>query len=111
MSQISLSKNADTRDLRNLENDTHNVYLSATIIAKRANQISENLKQELRARLEPFTMDSDNLEEVHENREQIEISAHFEKLAKPTILALEEFLNEKTYWRLPEKNGNGAAEQ
>jgi len=103
-----LSKNADTRDLRNLEKETDNVYLAAIIIAKRANQISENLKQELKSKLEPFTLDGDNLEEIHENREQIEISAHYERLSKPSILALEEFVNSKTYWRMPE---HGAAEQ
>ncbi len=111
MTHVTLSKNADTRDLRNLEEQTHNIYLAAIVIAKRANQISENLKQELRSKLEPFTSDSDNLEEVHENREQIEISSYFEKLAKPSILSLEEFVNKKTYWRLPEKPEHGPAEQ
>jgi len=71
---ISTSRNAETRDLRNLEKDTENIYLSTIVISKRANQIAEKQKEELRNRLEPFINDSDNLEEIQENREQIEIS-------------------------------------
>lgn len=94
---------AETRDLRALEEETKNIYLSAVIIAKRANQISDKMKEEIKNRLEPFTNDSDNLEEIHENREQIEISMAFEKMPKPTLLAFDEFSQKKTYWRLPEK--------
>lgn len=95
---------ADTRDLRQLENETENVYLSTVIISKRANQIAERQKEELRNRLEPFVNDTDNLEEIQENREQIEISLMYERMPKPTLQATEEFSEGKTYWRLPESN-------
>ncbi|MFM7639578.1 MAG: DNA-directed RNA polymerase subunit omega [Bacteroidota bacterium] len=98
----AISRNADTRDLRNLENETSNVYLSTIIISKRANQIAEKQKEELRNRLEPFLNDSDNLEEIQENREQIEISMMYERMPKPTLLASQEFAEEKTYWRIPD---------
>jgi DNA-directed RNA polymerase subunit K/omega len=97
-----ISRNAETRDLRNLEQETDNIYLSAIIISKRANQIAEKQKEELRNRLEPFLNDSDNLEEIQENREQIEISMMYERMPKPTLLATQEFSEEKTYWRIPD---------
>lgn len=103
MSQ-NTSRTADTRDLRNFENETGNIYLSAVIIAKRANQIAEKQKEELRNRLEPFVNDTDNLEEIQENREQIEISLMYERMPKPTLLATQEFADGKTYWRLPDAN-------
>ena len=95
---------AETRDLKSLEGETNNVYLSAIIIAKRANQIMEKQKEEIKNRLEPFAMDSDNLEEVQENREQIEISMMYERMPKPTLQATEEFSEGKTYWRIPESS-------
>ena len=98
----AISRNAETRDLRNLENETNNVYLSTIIISKRANQIAEKQKEELHNRLEPFLNDSDNLEEIQENREQIEISMMYERMPKPTLLASQEFAEEKTYWRIPD---------
>lgn len=97
---------AETRDLKSLEGETNNVYLSAIIIAKRANQIMEKQKEEIKNRLEPFAMDSDNLEEVQENREQIEISMMYERMPKPTLQATEEFSEGKTYWRIPESSDN-----
>ena len=97
---------AETRDLKSLEGETNNVYLSAIIIAKRANQIMEKQKEEIKNRLEPFAMDSDNLEEVQENREQIEISMMYERMPKPTLQATEEFCEGKTYWRIPESSDN-----
>src|SRR5688572_11222960 len=97
-----ISRTADTRDLRDFEKETENIYLSTVIISKRANQIAEKQKEELRNRLEPFINDTDNLEEIQENREQIEISLMYERMPKPTLLATQEFMDEKTYWRLPE---------
>lgn len=93
---------AETRNLKNLEKDTNNIYLSTVIIAKRADQIAEKQKEELKNRLEPFAQDSDNLEEVQENREQIEISLMYERQPKPTLLATQEYADGKTYWRIPE---------
>jgi DNA-directed RNA polymerase subunit K/omega len=99
-----ISRNAETRDLRNFEEETENIYLSAVIISKRANQIAERQKEELRNRLEPFVNDTDNLEEIQENREQIEISLMYERQPKPTLLATQEFAEGKTYWRMPDAN-------
>lgn len=91
------------RDLRKLEKGTDNVYESIAIMSKRANQIAAELKEELHAKLDEFNNDSDTLEEVFENREQIEISMHYERLPKPTLIATEEFLDDKIYYRNPEK--------
>jgi DNA-directed RNA polymerase subunit K/omega len=101
------TRTADTRDLRNMEKETENIYLSAVIISKRANQIAEKQKEELKNRLEPFINDTDNLEEIQENREQIEISLMYERMPKPTLQATEEFSEGRTYWRLPEANPDG----
>ncbi|WP_374166865.1 DNA-directed RNA polymerase subunit omega [Arcticibacter sp. MXS-1] len=92
-----------TRDLRQLDKSTDNLYESLVIIAKRANQISNNIKEELHGKLSEFASSNDNLEEVFENREQIEISKHYERLPKPTLIAMDEFLNEKVYFRNPSK--------
>lgn len=91
------------RDMRKIEDPTGNTYESIAIIAKRANQISSQIKEELHAKLQEFSNDSDTLEEVFENREQIEISSYYERLPKPTLIAAEEFMNEKLYYRNPEK--------
>ena len=102
----NVSRNADTRDTRELEEISGNIYLSTVVIAKRANQISERQKEELKRKLEPFTNDSDNLEEIQENREQIEISLMYERMPKPTLLAYQEFAETKTYFRLADKKDN-----
>lgn len=95
-----------TRDLRELDKETGNIYESIVVIAKRANQISNNMKEELHAKLAEFASSSDNLEEVFENREQIEISKHYERLPKPTLVAVDEFINGKVYHRNPNKEQN-----
>ena len=91
------------RDLRKFDKETGNIYESLAIISKRANQISAQVKEELHNKLSEFTNDSDTLEEVFENREQIEISSYYEKLPKATLIAVEEFLNDKIYYRNPIK--------
>lgn len=91
-----------TRDLRTLEKQTGNVYESIIIISRRANQISVEIKEELNSKLEEFASYSDNLEEIFENREQIEISKFYERLPKPVSIATEEFIEEKVYMRKPE---------
>lgn len=78
---------------------TGNIYETVMIIAKRANQISANVKQELSLKLEEFSNYADTLEETFENREQIEISKHYERLPKPTLVAIEEFRNGEIYYR------------
>jgi len=92
-----------TRDVRELDKTTDNIYESIVIISKRANQISNNLKEELHGKLAEFASSNDNLEEVFENREQIEISKHYERMPKPTLIAVDEFLNDKIYFRNPSK--------
>jgi len=90
-----------SRDLRNLEVGTANIYESIAIISKRANQLSLEQKDELHDKLAEFAPSTDNLEEVFENREQIEISTYYEKLPKTTIVATEEFIQNKIYFRAP----------
>ena len=92
-----------TRDVRKLDVDTGNVYLSVAIISKRANQIGAEIKEELTQKLNEFASHTDNLEEVFENREQIEISKFYERLPKPSSIAYSEFLEDKIYFRNPTK--------
>lgn len=92
-----------TRDLRELDNSTDNLYESIVVISKRANQIGVEIKEELNSKLAEFASNNDNLEEVFENREQIEISKHYERLPKPTLVAIDEFLGDKVYFRNPSK--------
>ena len=80
-----------TRDLTELTKDTENVYKSVVIISKRARQLSTKMKEELNSKLAEFATNIDSLEEVHENREQIEISKFYERLPKPSLQAIEEF--------------------
>src|ERR1700741_1758444 len=92
-----------TRDLRDLDIKKDNIYESIVIMAKRANQISNNVKEELHQKLSEFASSNDNLEEVFENREQIEISKYYERLPKPTLVSVQEFLDDKVYYRNPAK--------
>lgn len=94
-----------TRDLRNLETQTSNIYETISILAKRANQISVNVKEELNVKLSEFATSGDNLEEIFENREQIEISRHYERMPKPTLVSINEYLEGKVYFRNPAKEG------
>ncbi|MFN4083267.1 MAG: DNA-directed RNA polymerase subunit omega [Bacteroidia bacterium] len=87
------------RDIRKMEEKTHNIYESIVIMSKRANQISAQMKEELQNKLQGFDNESDTLEEVFENREQIEISMQYEKMPKATLLATEEFLEDKIYFK------------
>lgn len=91
-----------TRDLSTLEIGTGNIYETIAIVAKRADQIEIEIKKELDAKLEEFASISDNLEEVFENREQIEISKFYERLPNPALIALEEFIDKQIYFRRPE---------
>ncbi len=91
--------NTVTRNLSELASATGNLYESVMVIAKRSNQISASVKQELSQKLEEFSNYADTLEETFENKEQIEISKHYERLPKPTLVATEEFLNKEIYSR------------
>ncbi len=92
-----------TRNLDLLTQATGNIYETVIIVARRANQISVEIKQELNKKLEEFASYSDNLEEVFENREQIEISKFYERLPKPTLISLQELEEEKIFFRTPDK--------
>ncbi|TVR40764.1 MAG: RNA polymerase Rpb6 [Bacteroidia bacterium] len=93
-----------TRDLRQFDKDTGNLYQSVVITSKRSNQIAQEIKEELSSKLEEFASSTDNLEEVFENREQIEIAKHYEQMPKPSLIAITEFLNGEVYYRIPDTN-------
>jgi archaellum component FlaC len=91
-----------TRNLNNIDKGTGNIYEAVAIISKRSNQIGSELKEELNRKLEEFASYTDNLEEVFENREQIEISRFYERLPKPSLIAVQEFMDDQIYYRKPE---------
>ncbi|MBD5226152.1 MAG: DNA-directed RNA polymerase subunit omega [Bacteroidales bacterium] len=99
--------NTVTRDMMDLCKDTGNVYETVSIIAKRANQIAGEMKRDLDKKLQEFASLNDNLEEISENREQIEISRYYEKLPKPTLIAAQEYVDGKIYYRNPAKEKLG----
>ena len=96
--------NTVTRNIMDLAQETGNIYESVAIIAKRANQISAQIKEDLSKKLAEFASYNDSLEEVFENLEQIEISRYYEKLPKPSLLATQEFVEGKVYWRDPARD-------
>lgn len=98
--------NTTTRDLVQMAEDTGNIYETVSIIAKRANQIADEMKHDLDKKLQEFATLNDNLEEISENREQIEISRYYEKLPKPTLIATQEYLEHKIHFRNPTKDKN-----
>lgn len=98
--------NTVTREVPELWKDTGNIYESVVIMSKRANQIAAEIKQDLSKKLAEFASYNDSLEEVFENREQIEISRYYEKLPKPTLLATQEFIEGKIYWRDSSKDND-----
>ena len=95
----NIPNNTVTRKLNDLDSQTGNIYESINIIARRANQISSELKSELNRKLADFSSPTDAMEETFENREQIEISRYYERLPKPVIIATEEFLDDEVYYR------------
>jgi len=95
--------NTITRDINTMGERVGNVYETVKIISKRANQISAELKSEIDKKLQDFGSSSENIEEVFENREQIEISRYFEKLPKPVLMATQEYIEDKIYYRNPLK--------
>ena len=97
------AKTTITRDVAKLDLETGNVYESVALLGKRADQISVRIKEELSTKLEEFAMSGENLEEVYENREQIEVSKHYERMPKPAALAIQELEEDKLYWRRAEE--------
>lgn len=100
----NVSASIVTRHLDDLNEPTGNIYESVVVMSKRARQIAVGLKEELNGKLAEFASTVDNLEEVFENREQIEISRFYERMPKPTNLAVEEFLNDELMFRLVEED-------
>ena len=95
----NIPNNTKTRKLVDLDQPTGNIYKSLNVISRRANQIATEMKQELNRKLADFSTSTDSLEETFENREQIEISRYYERLPKPAIIATEEVLAGKLYFR------------
>ena len=94
----------ETQNMIDVKEKTGNLYESITIIAKRANQINITIKEELHNKLEEFASHTDSLEEIHENKEQIEISKAYERMPNPALLATAEFMEDKIYYRKNEDN-------
>jgi DNA-directed RNA polymerase subunit K/omega len=101
--KLKIETTTITRNMSELNDPTENIYESVAIIAKRANQISQEIKEELNSKIEEFATPSDNLEEVFENREQIELAKYYENLPKPTLIATNEFLKDQIFSRNPMK--------
>jgi DNA-directed RNA polymerase subunit K/omega len=97
---MSINASLITRDTDKISQPTENLYESVAVIAKRARQISARQKEELNSKLAEFASTVDNLEEIFENREQIEISRFYERMPKPTTVATEEFLNGELSFRI-----------
>ncbi|MGY6744643.1 MAG: DNA-directed RNA polymerase subunit omega [Cecembia sp.] len=100
---MAINPSIITRDLDKISEPTGNLYESIHIIGQRAKQISSSMKEELNNKLSEFASTVDNLEEVFENKEQIEISKFYERMPKPSTLAMEEFLEGKLYFRHPDE--------
>jgi DNA-directed RNA polymerase subunit K/omega len=101
--KIKTQSEAITRNTRDFSSETGNIYETVVIISKRANQIGLELKDELNRKIEEFATTQDNLEEIFENREQIEIAKFYERLPKPTLMSVHEYLNDQVYYRNPHK--------
>ncbi|MBM3159444.1 MAG: DNA-directed RNA polymerase subunit omega [Bacteroidota bacterium] len=97
-----ITSNVETRNLQDLRAKTGNLYESISIVAKRSGQINISLKEELHTKLEEFASHTDSLEEIHENKEQIEISRAYERMPNPALLATQEFMDDKIYFRKQE---------
>ena len=95
--------NTITYNKTRIEEPTENIYKAITIIAKRASQINSEIKKELIEKLDEFATYNDSLEEVFENKEQIEVAKYYERLPKSTLIAVNEFLNDRIYYRNPNK--------
>lgn len=93
-----LEPNCGARDIHEMIKDTKNVYKSLVIISRRAKQISVDLKHELHNKLEEFAVNTDTIEEIHENKEQIEISKFYERLPNPVLIASDEFSNGEVHY-------------
>src|SRR5688500_15770961 len=96
---VGTSNIVETRNLNDIKEKTSNLYQSIAIVSKRSNQINISLKEELHNKLDEFASHTDSLEEIHENKEQIEISRAYERMPNPALLARQEFMEDKIYFR------------
>ncbi len=101
--KTKLELNAVTRNIEDFTKGTNNIYETVAVLSKRANQIGLEMKEELNQKISEFATTTDNLEEVFENREQIEIAKYYEHLPKPTLISIHEYLNDEVYFRNPHK--------
>lgn len=92
-----------TRDVREFDDKTGNIYETVAMLAKRSDQISSEMKRELNKKIEEFVSSTDSVDEIYENREQIEVVRYYEQLPKPTLIAIQEYLNGELYYRNPDK--------
>ena len=104
MNPLNINPSIVTRNMADIMAPSQNVYKSISIIGKRARQIAVQHKEDISNKLAEFATGVDNLEEVHENREQIEISRQFERMPKPSNIAIEEFLEGKVAFRMPDED-------
>ena len=104
--KLRIENTTITRTMRNFDKGTNNIYETVCIISKRANQISNIMREGLDAKISEFATSTDNLEEIFENREQIEVAKYYEHLPKPTLIAVNEYINDEIYYRNPTKELN-----
>jgi DNA-directed RNA polymerase subunit K/omega len=105
--RVKTDTSAVTRNVRDFDAESGNIYETVSILSKRANQISLAIKEELQEKIAEFSNPSDNLEEVFENREQIEIAKYYEQLPKPTLISIQEFIDGRVRYRNPQKEETG----
>ncbi len=101
--KLKIENTTVTRKMRQFDEGDKNIYENVTIISKRANQIAVVMKEDLDSKISDFATSTDNLEEIFENREQIEVAKYYEHLPKPTLIAINEFLSDDIYSRNPLK--------
>ncbi len=109
LKHANAAKSTVTRDVNLLDQETGNIYESVAMLGKRANQIAVEIKEELSAKLEEFAISGENLEEVYENREQIEVSKHYERMPKPSAIAISEMMEGRIVIRRPGDEGHPQA--
>jgi len=108
--KVKTDTTAITRRMRDFNQHTDNLYETVAILSKRANQLSLEFKEELNKKISEFATTNDNLEEIFENREQIEIARYYERLPKSTLVSVHEFLNDQIYYRNPAREANKNAD-
>lgn len=101
--KLKIDTTTVTRNTNEFAKAAGNIYEAVSIISKRANQISMQIKEELNSKLSEFATVTDTLEEIFENREQIEVAKYYERLPKPTLIAIDEFKSDKIYYRNPSR--------